>query len=125
MNELLFNQPLDMIEEKFLSFCKAHDLHVFQIIKQEEYAHHVGLTMKPTHLVIFGNPKSGTGLMNQSDLMAFNLPIKILFIAYDQKTKVIYQDPYLFQGLNELDEHGNQVIKQMNELYNNIIHALK
>jgi uncharacterized protein (DUF302 family) len=38
----------------------------------------VGLTMQPTELLIFGNPKSGTPLMIASPTVAIDLPLKAL-----------------------------------------------
>lgn len=38
----------------------------------------VGLTMRPTKLLIFGNPKSGTPLMISSPSVAIDLPLKAL-----------------------------------------------
>jgi uncharacterized protein (DUF302 family) len=37
-----------------------------------------GLTMRPTELLIFGNPKAGTPLMLASPLVAIDLPLKAL-----------------------------------------------
>ena len=37
-----------------------------------------GLTMQPTQLLIFGNPKSGTPLMLASPSVAIDLPLKAL-----------------------------------------------
>jgi len=37
-----------------------------------------GLTMKPSQLLIFGNPKAGTPLMNASPTSAIDLPLKAL-----------------------------------------------
>jgi uncharacterized protein (DUF302 family) len=38
----------------------------------------VGLTLSPTKLIIFGNPKSGTALMIASPTIAIDLPLKAL-----------------------------------------------
>jgi uncharacterized protein (DUF302 family) len=38
----------------------------------------VGLRMRPTQLLIFGNPKSGTPLMVASPSIALDLPLKAL-----------------------------------------------
>jgi uncharacterized protein (DUF302 family) len=38
----------------------------------------VGLTMRPTKLLIFGNPKSGTPLMISAPSVAIDLPLKAL-----------------------------------------------
>src|SRR4051794_37979828 len=38
----------------------------------------VGLTLRPTHLLIFGNPKAGTPLMVASPTAGLDLPLKVL-----------------------------------------------
>lgn len=45
-----------------------------------------GLSLRPTKLLIFGNPKVGTPLMNTSPTLAIDLPQKI--IIYKEKEKV-------------------------------------
>lgn len=47
----------------------------------------VGLTMRPTKLLIFGNPKSGTPLMIASPSLAIDLPLKAL-VWQDAEGKV-------------------------------------
>ena len=38
----------------------------------------IGMTMPPTKLLIFGNPKAGTPLMLAAPSVAIDLPLKIL-----------------------------------------------
>jgi uncharacterized protein (DUF302 family) len=51
---------------------------VFISIDQTAAAQSVGLTMRPTTLIVFGNPKGGTPLMEAYPLMALHLPLKLL-----------------------------------------------
>ena len=51
---------------------------VFITIDQTAAAQSVGLTMRPTTLIVFGNPKGGTPLMDAYPLMALHLPLKLL-----------------------------------------------
>jgi uncharacterized protein (DUF302 family) len=46
-----------------------------------------GLTMRPTRLVLFGNPKAGTPLMIASPSLAIDLPLKVL-VSQDPDGKV-------------------------------------
>jgi uncharacterized protein (DUF302 family) len=65
----------------------------------------VGLTMLPTQLLIFANPKSGTPLMIASPTIAIDLPLKALaWQDRDGKVWLSYNSPdYLKQrhGLPE------------------------
>ena len=64
--------------QRLLSAFASHGLKVFASIDQRAEALAVGLTMPPTTLLIFGNPKAGTQLMVQQPLCALDLPLKAL-----------------------------------------------
>lgn len=51
---------------------------LFAKIDQRTAADAVGLTLRPTTLLIFGNPKAGTPLMHDYPLAALDLPLKLL-----------------------------------------------
>lgn len=54
----------------------------------------VGLQLRPTELLIFGNPKAGTPLMQAQQTLAIDLPLKA--IAYEDasgKVWLSYNDP--------------------------------
>jgi uncharacterized protein (DUF302 family) len=54
---------------------------VFALIDHSGEAEKVGLKMRPTKLLIFGNPKAGTPVMLASPSSAIDLPLKILVWA--------------------------------------------
>jgi uncharacterized protein (DUF302 family) len=51
---------------------------VFALIDHSGEAEKVGMRMRPTKLVIFGNPKGGTPLMVAAPTLAIDLPLKAL-----------------------------------------------
>ena len=51
---------------------------VFATIDQAAAAEGVGLTLRPTSLIVFGNPKGGTPLMETFPLVALDLLLKLL-----------------------------------------------
>ena len=53
-------------------------LQVFALIDHSGEAQNAGMNMRPTKLLIFGNPKGGTPLMIASPSIAIDLPLKIL-----------------------------------------------
>ena len=67
-------ETLDRLE----SIVKKQSLTVFSRIDFSGDAEKVGLTMKPSQLLIFGNPKAGTPLMIASPTIAIDLPLKAL-----------------------------------------------
>ncbi len=54
---------------------------VFAVIDQQAEARAVGLDLRETTLVVFGNPAAGTGVMAASPLAALDLPLKVLVWA--------------------------------------------
>jgi uncharacterized protein (DUF302 family) len=51
---------------------------IFTRIDQPSAAEAVGLAMRPMMLVLFGNPKAGTPLMQAHPTLAIDLPLKAL-----------------------------------------------
>ncbi len=73
---------------------RAAGLHVFDRIDHAAGARKVGLELRPTVLLVFGNPKVGTRLMHCSPRVALDLPMKAL-VWEDAHGKVwlSYDDP--------------------------------
>ena len=51
---------------------------IFATIDQAAAAKSAGLSLRPTALIIFGNPTGGTPLMDAFPLVALELPLKLL-----------------------------------------------
>jgi len=64
--------------QRLESLVKSRGLTVFALIDFSGDAARVGLRMRTTQLLIFGNPKSGTPLMIASPSIALDLPLKAL-----------------------------------------------
>jgi uncharacterized protein (DUF302 family) len=63
---------------------------LFATIDQRAAAETVGLVLRPTTLLIFGNPKGGTPLMEAYPLAALDLPLKVLVWEDDTGVFVSY-----------------------------------
>jgi uncharacterized protein (DUF302 family) len=54
----------------------------------------VGMTLRPTAVLIFGNPKAGTPLMQAEQTIGIDLPLKLLVWQDEQgSTWIAYNDP--------------------------------
>jgi uncharacterized protein (DUF302 family) len=64
--------------DKLESFLRSKGIKIFARIDHSGEAALAGLTMPPTQLLIFGNPKGGTPIMLAEPLAAIDLPLKAL-----------------------------------------------
>ncbi len=75
------------------------DLGIFTIINHQVAAQKVGLEMSEEQVIIFGNPKLGTNIMNIDQRTGLDLPLKILvFKADNNQTKIVYRDPAIWKN---------------------------
>jgi uncharacterized protein (DUF302 family) len=68
-------------------------LRVFDVIDQRAEAMKVGMDLRETTLVLFGNPAAGTPVMVAAPLSALDLPLKVLIWDDAGQTKVTYYGP--------------------------------
>ncbi|KZY62858.1 DUF302 domain-containing protein [Oleiphilus sp. HI0066] len=76
---------------------------VFATIRHSKGAEDVGVTINPTTLIIFGNPKVGAPLMACTQMVGIDLPQKAL-ITQDEEGKVMltYNDPAYLKERHEI-----------------------
>jgi uncharacterized protein (DUF302 family) len=73
---------------------QSKNVTVFAVIDHSGEAEKVGLSMRPTKLLVFGNPKAGTPLMVARPSVAIDLPLKILvWEDAEGRTWVSYNSP--------------------------------
>jgi uncharacterized protein (DUF302 family) len=83
-------ETLDRLEAD----VKAKGLTVFARIDHAAGATAVGLSLLPTAVLIFGNAKGGTPLMQSNQLIGIELPLKVLvWQDTSGKTWLSYVDP--------------------------------
>jgi uncharacterized protein (DUF302 family) len=70
-----------------VSLLHEKNIKLFTVVDHSGEAKAAGLTMPPTRLLIFGNPKGGTPLMLASPSVAIDLPLKLL-VAEDAQGAV-------------------------------------
>ena len=82
-----FNQLKQAIEN-------AEPLTLVSVVDHSANAENVGLSLPPTKLIIFGNPKAGTPLMQSGQSIGVDLPQKMLvFENSTGQVSVAYDDP--------------------------------
>jgi len=89
---------------RFEQLVNDKGLKFFMRIDHMQNAANADLTLRPTQVILFGNPVAGTALMNCGQTIAIDLPQKALFWQdTDGKSWVSYNNPTYLQPRHELD----------------------
>ena len=64
--------------QNFEEILQAKGVKLFALVDHSGEAEKAGIEMRPTKLLIFGNPKAGTPVMIASPSIAIDLPLKVL-----------------------------------------------
>ena len=99
------HHTVDQTVEKLEAMLKAKGVALFALVDHSGEAAKVGMTMRPTKLLIFGNPKAGTPLMLAAPSSALDLPLKILVWEDSQdKVWISYNSPQYLQKRHGLPQ---------------------
>ena len=85
--------PKDTMD-RLVAAIEARGITVFARVDHAAGAATVGMELRPTAVVIFGNPKAGTPLMQVNQTIGIDLPLKVL-VWQDEAaaTWIGYDDP--------------------------------
>lgn len=97
------HQSVDEIVQKLEGMLEAKGVKLFALIDHSGEAEKAGMQLRPTKLLIFGNPKAGTPLMIASPSIAIDLPLKLLVSEdADGKVWISYNAPAYLQARHGL-----------------------
>lgn len=89
--------------DRLVTVLQSKGMTVFARIDHAAEAEKVGLKMRPTQLLIFGNPKGGTPLMVAAPTSAIDLPLKALaWQDADGKVWLAYNSPAYLKERHEI-----------------------
>jgi uncharacterized protein (DUF302 family) len=99
------NHSVDETVDRLKGILQSKGITLFALIDHSGEAAKVGMTMRPTKLLIFGNPKAGTPLMLAAPTIAIDLPLKILVWEDGQgKVWISYNSPEYLKEQHGLPE---------------------
>ncbi len=105
--------------DRLVNILERKGMTIFNRIDHTAAAQKVGIQLRPTTLVIFGNPKVGSPLIKCTQATGLDLPQKAL-ISEDENGKVwlSYNDPSYLKDRHQI-EGCDEVLKNISgELYN-------
>jgi len=98
---------------------------IFNTIDHALEASAVGMTLRPTTLIVFGNPKGGTLVMNCDQRMGMVLPMKILVWEDEAKqVRVGFIDPGKYSREYHL-EKCKEVLAKMKGVQEELIKSVE
>ncbi|TDW97020.1 DUF302 domain-containing protein [Dinghuibacter silviterrae] len=96
--------------DRFQELLAVKGIGVFARIDQQAEARKAGLDLRPTELLVFGNPKAGTPLMEAFPLSALDLPLKLLAWEEEGEVWLAYNEPsYLQERYGLTEEMGRKI----------------
>lgn len=103
---LLTHSSVDETTARLQALLHEKGVHVFALIDHSGEARRAGIEMRPTKLLIFGNPKAGTPLMLAAPSIAIDLPLKLLvWEDTDGQVWISYNTPAYLQHRHSLPEN--------------------
>ncbi len=92
--------------DRLVQAVAAHNMSVFARIDHAAAAAKAGLTLRPTELLIFGNPGAGTLLMQAAQSIGIDLPLKALvWEEADGTVWLGFQMPHWLAGRHAIGGH--------------------
>jgi len=103
------SETVDRLE----GILKKKGITIFARVQHDKGAKGVGLALRPTELLIFGNPKLGTPLMQSNQLVGIDLPMKAIVYKDDGgKVWLSYNAPSYMAGRHGISDKS-KVVKKM------------
>ncbi len=96
---------------------------IFTSIDQAAAAKSAGTTLRPTTLILFGNPKAGTPLMDAFPLVGLELPLKLLVWEDNGTVSVAYvpmSEIASRYGITGMDARIEAMDQSLNTLTNTV-----
>jgi uncharacterized protein (DUF302 family) len=99
------NHSVDETVARLQTMLKEKSVALFALVDHSGEAEKVGMKMRNTKLLIFGNPKGGTPLMLAAPSIAIDLPLKILvWQDVGGKAWVSFNSPEYLQKRHQLPQ---------------------
>jgi uncharacterized protein (DUF302 family) len=112
MVELTASGDADQVEARLRQALDAHGLQLFARIDHATGAHKAGVDLEANVLLIFGNTRVGTPLMQADPHVGIELPLRMLIWQDPDGMHVGYLDPRELADRYALDGHRQTLDRQ-------------
>lgn len=122
MVNLKSNYNVNKTTDRFVKILKSKGITVFTVVDHLKGANSVGLKMNPSKIVIFGNPKLGTQIMQCEPKSAIDLPMKaLIWQDKNQQTWFSYNDMKYVMKRHKLS-CANGVLTKISKVMSKLSH---
>lgn len=102
---------------------KEKGMTLFNRVKHAESAQKIGIKLPDIELLIFGNPKIGSALMQCQLSVAIDLPLKaLIWKDTEDQTWISYNNPRYLQKRHDI-KNCDEVISKMEKALDGMTHA--
>ena len=102
--------------ERLVTAVTKRGMTVLARIDHAAAAAAVGMTLRPTEVLIFGNPRAGTPLMQAAQTIGIDLPLKTLVWQDGEgKTWLAYNDPQWLAKRHGADLGADRILGAMTD----------
>jgi uncharacterized protein (DUF302 family) len=105
------HHPVAETADKLEALLKSKSILVFARLDFAADAQKAGLTMQPSQLLIFGNPRAGTPLMQAIPTAALDLPLKVLI--WEDANKKVWLSYNAVDYLQARHHAGDELMKPL------------
>lgn len=114
----------EQLVEKLKKILQSKEITLFAFIDHSGEAQKASLSLPKEQLLIFGDPKTGTYLMQENPAIGIELPLKILvWQNAEGVTQVAYKDPLFLAEAYNINKYA-EILKKMSEAMANLINKL-
>ena len=106
--------------DRAVAALERRGITVFARVDHAGGARDAGLELADEELLIFGDPRAGTGLMQSDARVGYELPLRLLVWEADGQTRVGYRSPEALAESYELAACAN-VLRRMDGLLGQIV----
>lgn len=108
--------------DRMVTQIEKEGWHLFARIDHAKEAREKGLELRPTELILFGNPEIGTKLMQDRQISAIDLPMKALAWEDEEgQTRIACNDMEWLQKRHNLTD--SETIKSIAEVISEVCQA--
>ncbi len=116
-NDIIVKESCVSVDDtvyKLKEVLKSKNLGIFAVINHSGNAAAVDMKLNESKMIVFGNPRLGTALMQQDMKVGLDLPLRVLvYKDVDGKVKMAYRDGSWLKNKHLLD--APKKVQKMNK----------